>query len=483
MSEIKKELTKGVYYTAISKYAGIIVSLLITSILSRLLTPEDFGVMAIATVIIVFFNIFSDLGLGAAIIQNKELTEQDYSNIYSFTIFLGLILGLLFFFLSWPISEYYNNHLFVPICQILSINVFFATINIVPNSLLLKDKKFKFIAYRIFILQSIGGVSSVIAVFLGAGIYALLIAPIFSSIGIFVINYIYHPILFHLKFSMSSLRKIYVYSLYQFLFSFINYLSRNLDKLLIGRFLGMIPLGYYEKSYRLMTLPLQNITNVITPVMHPIFSEYQNDRQQLTDYYLKIVKLLAFIGFPLSVFLFFTANEIVIVIFGEQWIDSIPIFQILSLSVGLQVVLSSTGSIYQASNSTKALFYVGTINTSINIIGLLIGIFLSKSLNVIAWAVTISYYLNFVVSYWVLISKIFKIHFSLLIQNLISPLIVSALLVVVFHFINNYIQISYLLISILMKLIIFLIFLFIYIHIRGEYDIISFLKKTRNNNK
>src|SRR5699024_4389501 len=103
-----------------------------------------------------------------------------------------------------------------------------------------------------------------------------------------------------------SIRKIFKFSAYQFIFNIINYFSRNLDKLLIGKYMGMSPLGYYEKSYRLMMLPLQNITHVITPVMHPIFSDYQHDLNHLAGAYEKIIRLLAFIGLPLSVFLWFS---------------------------------------------------------------------------------------------------------------------------------------------------------------------------------
>lgn len=100
MSSTKKQLLSGVFYTAIAKYSGIVISLVIAGILARLIEPEDFGVVAIATVIISFFGIFSDLGIGPAIIQNKELSIKDLSNIFSFTIWLGLGMSVLFFFCS-----------------------------------------------------------------------------------------------------------------------------------------------------------------------------------------------------------------------------------------------------------------------------------------------------------------------------------------------------------------------------------------------
>ena len=96
----KKELISGVSYIAVAKYSGIFVQLVITSVLARLLTPEDFGIVAIATVIIAFFNILSDIGIGPAIIQNKELTISDLNSIYSFTVYLGGLMAIVFFCLS-----------------------------------------------------------------------------------------------------------------------------------------------------------------------------------------------------------------------------------------------------------------------------------------------------------------------------------------------------------------------------------------------
>ena len=168
MSSTKKELLSGVFYTAIAKYSGIIVSLVVAGILARLIEPEEFGIVAIATVIISFFSIFSDLGIAPAIIQNKELSQKDLSNIFTFTIWLGISISILFFLCSWPISHFYKNGTLLTICQLLSLNLFFASANIVPNALLFKEKEFKFIAYRSLTIQISGGVMAITAAILGA---------------------------------------------------------------------------------------------------------------------------------------------------------------------------------------------------------------------------------------------------------------------------------------------------------------------------
>ena len=383
-NNIKQQLFSGVFYTAIAKYSGIIISLVVAGILARLLSPDDFGIVAIATVIISFFAIFTDMGLSPAIIQNKTLTQDDLTNIYSFTFWTGIAVALLFFIASWPISAYYDSPILRTLCQLLSINLFFASVNIVPGALFYKNKEFKFIAIRSFVIQITAGTGAVIAALSGAGLYALLITPIVSSILIYIISFHRYPQHLRMTLGLSSIRKIFSYSVYQFLFNVICYFSRNLDKLLIGKHMGMSDLGYYEKSYRLMMLPLQNITQVVTPVMHPIFSDFQDDKMKLATSYERIIRFLAFIGLPLSVLLFFTAEEVTLIIFGNQWLPSVAVFRILALSVGIQIILSSSGSIFQAAGDTRSLFICGLFSSTLNVAGIVLGIFYFGTLTAIA---------------------------------------------------------------------------------------------------
>lgn len=367
---IKTEMLHGVVWSAIEKYSGLLVQLLITAVLARLLTPTDFGVIAIATVITTFFNMFTDMGIGAAIVQNQTLTREDLRSLFSFSVYAGVILAVLFFFSSYLISSFYDNALLLPICQLLSLNLLFAAWNMVPNALIRKAKRFKFIAVRSFALLVVCGILSVSVALVGGGVYSLLITPILSSLAIFLVNYRQYPVKFSLSVRKKSLAKVFSFSIFQFLFSFVNYFSRNLDKLILGKYYSMSDLGYYEKSYRLMLLPMNYVTNVVTPVMHPILTTLQDDYAQLADKYNKILRLLLVISFPLGAFLYFSADDIIVVVFGSQWMAAVPVFQILSISLPLQMVLSTTGSIYQAANQTRWLFYTGLINTAITVVGL-----------------------------------------------------------------------------------------------------------------
>lgn len=376
MDSISKKIVSGTIYTAVGKYSSIVISLIVTAILARFISPSDFGVIAIATVFISFFSLLGDLGISAAIVQKKNIGSDDLNQYFTFSFYLALLLAILFALLSPFIVSYYNNESLEIILYLLTLQIFFATINMVPNAVLLKRQEFKFIANRTVIVHVVLGVISCIAAITGAGIYALLINPIFGAILIFVLNYFHSGRMkFVLKIHKESMSKICGYSVYQFLFTIQNYVFRNIDKLLIGKYLNMSQLGYYEKSYRLMMLPVQNISKVITPVLQPVLSEFQQDIETQIKHFNQVTKILAIIGFPISIFLFFSSREIILIVFGDNWLDAILPFKILSLSVASQMLSSTFGSIFQSTNNIKSQLYIGLINTIWSVSMILIGLF------------------------------------------------------------------------------------------------------------
>lgn len=476
MANLKQQMLSGVFYTAVAKYSGIIISLIITAVLARMLSPDDFGVVAVASVIINFFNIFTNIGFSTAIVQNKELTQNDLNNIYSFTLWLGVILGVIFFLSSWIIANYYQDNQLIIICQLLSVSLFFSAAAIVPNSLFYRDKDFKFIAYRSFFIQMITGLLSLIAALMGAGLYTLTIQPIVSSLLLYMVSLKKYPQKFRFTFGVESVKKIWSYSMYQFLFNLVNYFTRNLDKLLIGKYMGMSPLGYYEKSYRLMMLPLQNITFVITPVMHPILSDYQNDKKKLSNAHERIVRLLAFIGFPLSILLYFCADELIFCFFGNQWGTSIPIFKILALTVGIQFILSSSGAFYQAGNDTHSMFECGIFSSITSAVGILMGIFYFSSLKATAWCILVAFGINFLQCYWKLYHTTLQRNVLYFYRQLISPLKLSVIIGIILYIISALTKEWNIVPSLFIKSLSYITVWGTYIQCTHEYNIISKIK-------
>jgi O-antigen/teichoic acid export membrane protein len=471
MLSVKKQIAAGVFYTSISKYSGIIVSLCVTAVLARLLTPEDFGVVAIATVLIFFFDLLVNMGFGPAIIQHKELTDAELSDIFSFTVLIGVSLTVAFFFLATPIAHYYNNDLLINLCELLSVILVLNSLNIVPNALLLKDKQFRFLAICNVSVQTLLGAIAVSFAYSGLGVYSLLIAPIGTSLIMFIVNIvrIRAKLVLKLKINFKSIKKILSFSTYQFLFNIVNFFSRNLDKLLIGKYIGMQSLGYYEKSYRLMMLPLSSITNVITPTIQPIFSDFQNEKEKLMNYSLKITKILALIGCILTPFLFFSARELILIIFGNQWEYAIPVFRILSLSVFIQMVDSASGSILQSSNAAKYLFISGIICAVINVSTILLSVILFKSLKIVSFAIDIAFIMNLLISFYYIYNKTFNSHLWVVLKLFVYPILTGLMIGLVLYFLPA--TSSSIFLSLLIKIILTVLVAAVFIQITGQYDI------------
>ncbi|MGN6602253.1 MAG: lipopolysaccharide biosynthesis protein, partial [Ginsengibacter sp.] len=411
MTSIKKTLSTGIFYTALARYSGIVISIITGAVLARLLTPREFGIVALVTLFVTFFNMLSEFGLGAAIIQNQTLSEEDVASIFSFSILFGFILAALFYLAAPLIAAFYNNAQLVSVSRLLSLSVLFFSAQIVPRALYIKALKFKQMGIISLSIQIAAGIITIIMAYKGFSYYALVVQSILVSGFSLVVFYLFAPVKLGLKVKITAVKKIIRFSTFQFMFNFINFFSRNADNLLIGKYFGSAPLGYYDKSYRLMMMPVENLTHVITPVLMPVLSEYQDEKRTVYNTYLKVIKILATIGFPLSVFLYFSASEIIEIIYGHQWEQSIPVFKLLALTVGLQMALSSTGAIFQAVNRTDLMFYGGCLTALFMIAGICYGVFAGKTLISVAQGLVAAFTLNFFLWFYILIKGALKYPF------------------------------------------------------------------------
>ena len=447
---LKKDFISGTFYVGVAKYAGIICQLIISMILARILTPEVYGTVAIATVFIAFFNIISDIGIGVAVIQRKDLSDYDLDHLYSINVYIGLILSLLFFSISGLISDYYAVDELLYVCQLLSLLILFTCLRTVPMNLLYKTKQFKYIAFTTLSVQIISGTTAIIAALQGWGVYALVLAQLMSSILLFIIYSFKCRRHFCLNIDFSPVKKIFSYSIYNFGSTLVCYLTMNIDKILIGKYTGVAALGYYEKSDRLVFMPISNITFVITPVLHPLFSEFQNNLDELYKKYIKIVEALAYISFPISVFFFFTSKELILLFFGNQWIDAIPVFRIMSLAVSFLLFDTTVGSIFLAANETKRAFYTMLAMLTIMVVSLVVAIYFWNTILAIAYAYLFAKISGSLLNYYSLMHGLNRSYFDF-IKIIIKPFIIGAILFLFFYFLTRFLSIENIFLSIVVK--------------------------------
>ena len=417
-------IKKAALINAISKYSNVVFMLIANAILARILSPSDYGIVAMITVFVSFFNMFSDMGLGTGVIQNKELDMDDINNIFSCTIYMGGILAILFIILSYPISVFYSNKVYIPIGCLLSISVLFTTLNMIPNSILMREKKFVLVAIRTIVVYMGSNIITIILALNGWKYYSLVAQSIISSIATFMWNYKSSKLKFKLRFEIDSVRKIIGYSSFNFAYDLLNYFGRNLDNILTGKFMGSVALGYYNKAYQLMLYPVQYLTNVITPVLHPILSDYSEKKEYIYVKYINIFKVLSLMGVFITIYCVFATNEIVFILYGEKWISIVPCVAMLSISIWFQMTTSTCTAIFRSLGHAQLRFKSGRAYIVIQIFMIIVGA-MSKDIYVLACLVSVSFIIRFFVEYYFLIKKAFEIPIIKFYKLLIPEIIIS----------------------------------------------------------
>ncbi|MDF2943023.1 MAG: polysaccharide biosynthesis protein [Herbinix sp.] len=401
-------IKKAAIINAASKYLNVIFQLIISAILARILTPQEYGTVAVIIVFTTFFTTLANVGFGTAVIQNKTLTKDDIDNIYTYTVYIALCIGIIFCAFSFPISVLYNNPIYIKLGPLLAIAVLFNVLNMIPNSLLMRDKNFIAVAVRTVIVYVSVGILTIILAILGYNYYALVIQAVLTAVLTFFWNYATTRPKFKKKPSIQSIRIIWSYSMYKFAENTISYLSNNLDNMLVGRYLGEAQLGYYNTAYNLTNYPISNLSGVITPILHPILADHQDDKAYLFEKYLYIHNVLGLLGAYAAVLCYYASYEIIYIIYGPSWASSVNCFKLLSFIVFTKMINSCTSAIFQSLGETKVLFYSSSINTAITIVAIVSGIIMGN-IEHVALNVSLAFAAHYVMAQVLLTKYGFKI--------------------------------------------------------------------------
>ena len=378
-----------------SKYISMGVQILITAVLARILAPEEFGLVAIVSVFTALFSLFSDMGIGNAIVQYQNLSEEDYGALFGFSVVLAVGLTVGFCAISPLIAMFYSDSRLMLLCCVSSPTLLFSTLNMVPEGLMLKGRRFDLIGFRLVVATVISGSVAIAMALRGWGAISLVLQTAMSTLVVLTWNLVSRPIR-HISFHFKKpLNKISSYSAYQFGFTLINYFSRNLDNMLVGRFLGNDQLGYYDKAYKLTTYPMSAFSSVIGSVIQPYMAEHQDEPDVIFDCFLKIYKLISLIGVMVATVCFCASGEIVEVLYGPGWEPSIPVFAVLSISIYFQMMGNPSSAFFQSLGRTDYMFRVGLINTGLTITGLFVGL-AGGSIQTVAYGVGMAYCLHIV---------------------------------------------------------------------------------------
>ena len=368
-------LISNIKKTSIAQVVKIICQLTAILVFAKLLTPTEFGVVAMATVVINFANIIRDIGTNAAIISRDTISHQLKSTLFWVNFIIGITLFSIIALSSELIAAYFNNQhlrlLLIVLCLSFPLN----SVSSVHLALLERESKFSTIA-KVEIFSSV--ISLIVAIVAAAnhfGAYSLVIQTLLYSLlsSIFFIRYSKWSPFF--VFDFNELKSIFNFSSNIVGFNFINYFSRNSDQIIIGKIYGPELLGNYSLAYRMMLFPLQSITFVLTRSLFPIISRIKDDKIESGKAYLRVLTIICLIVPPLMIMLSLLSFDVISLFFPGKW-DMVPnMLMWLAPTAILQSMISTTGSIFMAFNRVNFLLKISIFNCALQMSAFLLGSF------------------------------------------------------------------------------------------------------------
>ena len=380
-------IATGASWSAIATLGGQAVQFGASLVLARLLSPGDYGTMASVYVITGFAILFFELGLSSAVIALRDPTERDLSTAFWINALGGVVFTALLAGAGPLVAAFFDNDVLRVLTPVVGLTFLFG-LGSVHNALLQRQLRFKTIAVISVASSVLGLATTVVLAAFGVGVYSLAVGPIVTSASASVMSWAlvsWRPTSF---ISRDALPRLWRFSGGQLGFNVVNYWGRNADNFMIARWVGTASLGFYNKAYSLMLLPVQQVSGVLGRVMFPALAAMKDDHERVAAGYRRALRVINVITVPVLVGMAATAPGLVPLLWGDQWLGAVSFLIILSLAGVPQCLVTSVGWLYQSQNRTGRMFRMGLITSGLGIVLMILGLWLDGATGV-AWAIFI----------------------------------------------------------------------------------------------
>ncbi len=365
VNNLKKKGIKALLWDTVSKISNQGVAFIVTIIMARSLNPADFGLVAICLVFIGIARIFTDVGLGAALIQQKKTTQLHFSSVFYFNIFVASFFTLATYYSANTIANFYGNASLTPLLEVCSLMFLLYASCSVQEKKLRKSLQYNVIAKASIISGLLSGIIGIALVLTGFGVWSL----VFQAISSQVVKSLFLWGLSNWKpsliFSLSSLKELWGFGFRMFLIGLIDSIYSRLDYLIIGKLYSMEVLGFFERAKNVNSLIIKYTSGTLMSVLFPVFSEIQNDLPRIQSIVKNSFTILSFTVFILIGGLYLTVQDLIVFLYSEKWLQSVKYAEILLLSAFSYPISALLVSILSARGKSKTLLRLQIIEKSI----------------------------------------------------------------------------------------------------------------------
>jgi PST family polysaccharide transporter/teichuronic acid exporter len=357
--DLKTKTYKGARWTTLASLSNAVVQFLRIAILARLLDKSDFGLMAIVSMIMGFMGLFSDMGISSAILHRQKISTYEYSSLYWFNFFVNTLLFVFICLVSILVASFYNESRLTVLIPLMGVNLFFTSFGRQYAVVAQKELYFRFISTAEILTSIASIVPAVVLAIYGFGVYSLIYSALFASacsnVCFFVRFRKTHGISARCK--LPEVKPFLKIGLYQTGGQILNYFNTQFDVILIGKLLGTDALGIYNLVKNLAMRPAQIINPIITKLSAPVLSKMQSDPEMLKNNYLKIIKILSCINFPVHFLIAILSLPIISVVYDMNDPVMAMMLSVMSFYYMLRSVGNPVGGLVVAKGRTDIEFY------------------------------------------------------------------------------------------------------------------------------
>ncbi|MBI4682546.1 MAG: MOP flippase family protein [Nitrospirae bacterium] len=348
ISEITSKALKGTKWIFLSSITSNIFQFLSTIVLARLLAPSDFGLIAYAMIIISIVSLFQDLGLKQALIQRRDNVTDAANTVFITTILLGLFWYTGTYFSAPYIASFFGNQQITSILRITALSFVITPFGFVQGTMLTKELYFKKVSFLNLISSVIPGILSILLAVSGFGIWSLVYGFLAGTVLNVLASWLIVSWKPEVEFNLHIARKLFKFGRAASAESLLSWMVNTFDDLLVGKWLGSSALGIYRVGFNIAVAPAMQISNPLIGIAFPAFSKMQNNIEEMKKVFLKCIKMISLITFPLGAGIAATSALFIPVLFSDKWAPSIPVIQYISIYGIIMSIGSLIPQVYKA---------------------------------------------------------------------------------------------------------------------------------------
>lgn len=371
---LRKKATAGIFWTFAQQFGQQIVLFFVSTILARVLLPEEFGYIGMIAIFVSVGNALLKGGLTQSLIRSKNLEEDDYSTVFYYNLGASILIYAIIYLAAPFVSSFYGYTILTPIIRWYCLCFILFAFSAVQEAKLTKEMNFKIQTIISIPSVIIGGIVGIAMAYMGYGVWSIvwnqLITALVRSIQLWIYSkwspgLIFNFVKFkeHLKFGY----KITLSSLLENIFS-------NLYVIIIGKYFSAGQVGFYTRADSMKNLPVNNITLALTKVTYPLFSEIQYDNERLKRVYKQLMKMSIYVVAPIMIFLIILAEPVFTFLFTEKWLPAVPYFQILCISGILFPIQGYNANVLLVKGKSDTFLKLTAFNKFLLVLGIIIGL-------------------------------------------------------------------------------------------------------------